>query len=156
MINRGLYYASEYLTKPSSPLEAGLVRAHDVTLLIVKQAYVVIFSLVLLAVTAIFANELFWRCASFMLGALLVLLYTCIGAKWVFSFRGAQQARQIYTALWKAQIFKIVLVVVFFVWACNTAWVEPVAALLGLGVMQLVPLVFGGVAVRVSPGKIQR
>ena len=143
LLSRGLYYASGCLTKPASPHEAGLVKAHDVTALIVKQLYLVLFIALSIVVTAIFAPDITIYILSLAMGALTVLLYTCVGAKWVFRFRGAQQARQIYLALWKVQVLKFLLVVAFFMWASQSSWMKPEAAMLGMGLMQVLPLFSG-------------
>lgn len=143
LLSRGLYCAFDNLTKPPSAYDAGLVKTHDVTVLIVMQSILVLVSGLVLAMSVIIAEHLVAYFVSLLLGAAVVLFYTCVAAKWVFSFRGAQQARQIYAALWKVQIFKFFLVVAFFLWVSHSSWMKPEAAMLGMGLMQVLPLFSG-------------
>lgn len=143
VLSRGLLSASDWLVRPTSKHERRLVRAWDAQALIVTQSYIVILGLLSTVCVWLMAPALVLHALSVFCSASLVLFYTCVGAKWVFRYKGAQQVKLIHASFWRFQVFKFVVVVTFSVWVCVSPWMEPVSALAALALMQCTPLCAG-------------
>lgn len=143
LFSRALYDALGQFIMPIGQHERGLIKAHDAKALILMQTQVLGIALGLLVWVAFFAAEKLSQIASICLAIGVVWLYTCVGAKLVFRFKGAQQAKEIFRALLLAQVVKFLLVIAFCLWAMKSPYIEAATAMISLGLMQVLPLISG-------------
>jgi len=142
-LSRGIFQASDWLTGSRWRHDRGLVRDWDAKALIALQTHVVLMCLLGWLTIRLVAPDYGVYALSAACGASLVLFYTCVGARWVFRYKGAQQVKRIYASFWRLQVFKFILVVAFSIWVTSSSWVDPVSALIALAVMQCTPLCAG-------------